>query len=241
MTISSEWDQFAAWSAALNVPITVEQVAQFTTYQQLLLEWNERMNLTAVREPAEIRIRHFLDSLSCARVTGNLNGRSLIDVGTGAGFPGLPLKILFPQLRLTLVESVAKKGQFLQAVVDALKLTDVIILAERAELLGQQPQHRQQYDWAVARAVAELRVLVEYLLPLCRVGGDMLAQKGEGVHMELQNAETAVRLLGGGLPELAEVMLPLREQLHYFVHIKKVEDTPEKYPRRAGMPAKRPL
>ncbi|MFZ1398536.1 MAG: 16S rRNA (guanine(527)-N(7))-methyltransferase RsmG, partial [Candidatus Promineifilaceae bacterium] len=171
MTVSTEWEQFAAWAASLGVPLTPEQVAQFAIYQQLLLDWNARMNLTAVREPAEIRLRHFLDSLSCARVTGDLNGRSLIDVGTGAGFPGLPLKILFPHMRLTLVESVAKKGQFLQAVVDALALEQVTIVAERAELLGQMPQHRQQYDWATARAVAELRTLVEFLLPLCRVGG----------------------------------------------------------------------
>ncbi|MCA9897022.1 MAG: 16S rRNA (guanine(527)-N(7))-methyltransferase RsmG [Ardenticatenaceae bacterium] len=241
MTQLTEWKQFADLAASLGASLTSEQVDQFALYQQLLLDWNERMNLTAVRDPAEIRVRHFLDSLSCARVMGDLNGRSLVDVGTGAGFPGLPLKILFPQLRLTLVESVAKKGQFLQAVVDALALDEVRILAERAEVLGQQPQHRQQYDWGVARAVAELRVLVEYLLPLCRVGGTMLAQKGEGVHEELKSAATAVRILGGSEPILADVALPEREQLHYFVTIKKVEDTPTKYPRRVGMPGKRPL
>lgn len=241
MTQLTEWKQFAAWAAVLGVSLTSEQVEQFALYQQLLLDWNERMNLTAVRDPAEIRVRHFLDSLSCARVMGDLNGRSLVDVGTGAGFPGLPLKILFPQLRLTLVESVAKKGQFLQAVVDALALDEVRILAERAEVLGQQPQHRQQYDWAVARAVAELRVLVEYLLPLCRVGGNMLAQKGEGVNEELKSAATAVLILGGSEPILAHIALPEREQLHYFVTIKKVEETPAKYPRRVGMPGKRPL
>lgn len=241
MIISADWEQFAAWAASLGVPLTPAQVNQFATYQRLLLDWNERMNLTAVREPADIRIRHFLDSLSCARVMGELNGRSLIDVGTGAGFPGLPLKIVFPQLRLTLVESVAKKGQFLQAVVDELALQEVTILTERAELLGQSARHRQQYDWAAARAVAELRTLLEYLLPLCRVGGTVLAQKGDGVHLEVEKAQTAVRLLGGGVPEVAEVTLPQREQPHYFVLIKKVGDTPEKYPRRAGMPAKRPL
>lgn len=241
MTISAEWGRFSAWANLLGATLSPEQVEQFIHYQELLLAWNERMNLTAVRDPAEIRVRHFLDSLSCARVMGDLNGRSLIDVGTGAGFPGLPLKILFPTLRLTLVESVAKKGQFLQAVVDALSLKDVTILAERAELLGQLPQHRQQYDWATARAVAELRVLAEYLLPLCRVGGQMLAQKGDGVHQELQNAATALRLLGGGVPQLAEVTLPQREQPHYFVIIEKVEETPKKYPRRVGIPGKRPL
>ena len=238
---TAEWEQFAAWADELDAPLSAAQIEQFMAYQALLLEWNGRMNLTAVREPAEIRLRHFLDSLSCARVMGDLNGRSLIDVGTGAGFPGLPLKILFPQLKLTLVESVVKKTHFLQAVVDALALNNVTILSERAELLGQLPQHRQQYDWAVARAVAELRVLVEYLLPLCAVGGSMLAQKGEGVVAELANAQAAIQLLGGGEPELAQVTLPERDQPHYFVTVKKIGETPQKYPRRVGIPAKRPL
>ena len=241
MTLANEWLEFSKWAEALGAPLTQTQVVQFEQYQTLLLDWNERMNLTAVRQPVEIRIRHFLDSLSCAQVTGDLNGRTLIDVGTGAGFPGLPLKILFPQLQLTLVESVAKKGQFLQAVIDELGLVNVTVLTERAEQLGQAPQHRQQYDWAVARAVAELRVLAEYLLPLCRVGGKLLAQKGTGVQEEVQNAADAIKVLGGGASELEEVTLPQREQPHYFVIIAKVADTPVKYPRRVGVPSKRPL
>lgn len=239
--MDSEWVQFSQWAQTLGAPLLPEQIVQFQQYEALLLDWNERMNLTAVRQPADIRIRHFLDSLSCVQVMGELNGRSLIDVGTGAGFPGLPLKILFPQLRLTLVESVAKKGQFLQAVVDELGLDNVTILAERAEVLGQQPQHRQQYDWAVARAVAELRVLVEYLLPLCCIGGQMLAQKGEGVHEELASARSAIVLLGGGEPQLASVTLPTREQPHYFLTIAKIGETTAAYPRRVGVPGKRPL
>lgn len=241
MTSDAEWEQFTAWATELGIPLSAAQVAKFAQYQALLLAWNARLNLTAVREPFEIRIRHFLDSLSCARVTGNLNGHSLIDVGTGAGFPGLPLKILYPHLKLTLVESVAKKGQFLQAVVDGLGLDGVVILTERVERLGQSPRYRQQYDWAVARAVAELRVLVEYLLPLCRVGGSMLAQKGEGVKDELGRARQAIKLLGGTEPALAQVMLPHRALPHYFVTVKKISETPQKYPRRVGVPAKRPL
>lgn len=241
MTLSAEWIEFSHWAEQIGVSLSQRQLLQFAQYQALLLDWNERMNLTAVREPAEMRIRHFLDSLSCARVMGELNGLSLIDVGTGAGFPGLPLKILFPQLKLTLVESVAKKGQFLQAVVAELALDDVTVLAERAEQLGQLPQHRQQYDWVVARAVAELRVLVEYLLPLCRIGGRMLAQKGEGVKEEIANAAEAIKLLGGSTPEIGQVTLPHREQLHYFVIINKLTETPAKYPRRVGVPSKRPL
>lgn len=238
---TAEWDQFSTWAEELGAPLSAVQIDQFIAYQALLLDWNARMNLTAVRDPAEIRLRHFLDSLSCAKVMGDLNGRSLIDVGTGAGFPGLPLKLLFPQLKLTLIESVAKKTYFLQAVVDALALDEVTILTDRAELLGQLPQHRQQYDWAVARAVAELRVLAEYLLPLCAVGGSMLAQKGEGVEAEIANAQAAIQILGGADPKLAQVILPQRDQPHYFVTVKKIGETPQKYPRRVGVPGKRPL
>ena len=241
MNLPLEWKQFGEWASQIGTPLTQLQIEQFGAYQSLLLTWNERMNLTAVRQPEAIRIRHFLDSLSCAKVTGNLDGRSLIDVGTGAGFPGLPLKILYPQLKLVLVESVAKKGLFLQTVADELGLEQVIVLTERAEQLGRVAQHRERYDWAVARAVAELRVLAEYLLPLCRIGGKMLAQKGSGVHDEIANAAKAIEILGGSQPEVAELLLPQREQPHYLVTVSKKVPTPENYPRRVGVPSKRPL
>ncbi|MCP4415726.1 MAG: 16S rRNA (guanine(527)-N(7))-methyltransferase RsmG [Chloroflexi bacterium] len=239
--LSAEWVQFGQRAAQLGVQLTEQQIAQFMQYEALLLLWNERMNLTAVRQPAEIRIRHFLDSLSCATVMGDLNGRSLIDVGSGAGFPGLPLKILVPAMKVTLVESVAKKGQFLQTVADELGLNDVTVLTERVEKLGQSSLHRQQYDWATARAVAILPVLAEYLLPLCKVGGSMLAQKGENVAVEVVAAGKAIELLGGGKSKTVSIKLPQREQLHYLLTVAKVANTPAKFPRRVGVPGKRPL
>ena len=231
--MTQDW---VAEAARLGLPLSAAQQAQFAAYEVLLLLWNERLNLTAVRTPEAIRHRHFFDSLSCGLVLGELNGRSLIDVGTGAGFPGLPLKLLYPELQLTLVESVGKKAAFLQTVVAELDLAGVTVVTERAETLGQQPAFREQFDWAVARAVAPLRVLVEYLLPLCRVGGQVLAQKGERAAEEVAEAETAVSLLGGG--NLRVQPAPLDG---HFVLIEKIVPTPAAYPRRPGMPSKRPL
>jgi 16S rRNA (guanine527-N7)-methyltransferase len=224
-----------------GLQLSAGQLVRFARYQELLLEWNRHINLTAIGDPAEIQVRHFLDSLSCARVMGRLEGKRLADVGTGAGFPGVPLKIYYPDLRLTLMESVAKKTRFLQLLVTELGLTDVTIVNERAEVLGQNPDHRERYDWVVARAVAEMRILVEYLLPLCHPGGHVLAQKGTGAEEETAAAVAAIKTLGGALPHLYPVQLPGVADLHHLVLIEKVDRTPSQYPRRAGIPSKRPL
>lgn len=232
--------EWYALTAVWGFPLSNEQVAQFEIYLRLLLEWNSQINLTAVREPEAIRERHFLDALSCAQVIRN-GDMALIDIGTGAGFPGLPLKILYPPMRLTLVESVAKKTRFLEAVVTELGLKDVAILAERAEALGQDKAHRQQYDWATARAVAEIRVLAEYLLPLCKVGGHMLAQKGVSGYEEAALAKSAIAQLGGGKPVFQVVQLPSKTEEHVLVVVPKTAVTPATYPRPIGVPGKRPL
>ncbi len=234
-------DELVAWGQPFGLSLTPGQIEQFRIYESLLLEWNERISLTAIRDPREIRIRHFLDSLTCATATGDLGGRSLIDIGSGAGFPGLPLKILFPSLRLILVDSVAKKARFLELVAGELGLRDVIVVAERAEVLGRDTAFREQFDWAAARAVAELRILVEYLLPLCRVGGAMLAQKGESATSEASAAAPAIEQLGGGAARLSAVQLPDTDPLHHLIVVPKIRPTDGRYPRRAGVPVKRPL
>jgi 16S rRNA (guanine527-N7)-methyltransferase len=225
----------------LGLRLTSRQLAMMSLYEQELLTWNARFNLTAIRETETIRSKHFLDSLSCLTALREAPPSSLIDIGTGAGFPGIPLKIVIPNVKLTLVESVAKKAEFCQRVVDILKLDGVQVLTARAEEVGQMSQHRQQYDWAIARAVAAMPVLVEYLLPLVRVGGRILAQKGESGPAEAQVAEYAIRVLGGCLRQIYPVSLPGVVDERYLVVIDKVAATPPLYPRRVGLPAKKPL
>ena len=228
-------DIATSWGLALSDA----QLAQFQLYADELRRWNERVNLTAISDPQGIAVRHFLDSLRCGLLWGDAPA-ALIDIGTGAGFPGLPLKLLRPTLALTLVESVAKKVAFLQEMVVLLDLTDVTIIVGRAEEVGRDPQHRERYDVAAARAVADLRVLAEYCLPLCRVGGRFLAPKGERVADELAQAEGAIARLGGALREVSPVALPGVEP-RTIVVVDKVAPTPPAYPRSVGVPARRPL
>lgn len=233
--------ELLAEAAALGLDLSSRQIAQFDRYQELLQSWNRRISLTTVDDPAGIRTRHFLDSLTCATVTGDLNSQRLIDVGAGAGFPGIPLNILYPRLDLTLVESVTKKVTFLNVVLEALSMTGAEVIDARAEAVGQMAQHRQQYDWAVARAVASLNVLVEYLLPLCRIGGRVLAMKSARAQAEAEEARHAIVTLGGAEPQFHPIRLPGRAETSYLVTIEKIAPTPQTYPRRSGIPAKRPL
>ena len=224
-----------------NVHITGRQVMSLITYEKELLEWNQKFNLTAIRDVESIRVKHFLDSLSCVLAWQGTPPNNLIDVGTGAGFPGLALKILYPNMKLTLIESVGKKAMFCQHIVSVLGLEHVNVVQARAEDLGHQPQHREKYDWAVARAVANLSVLSEYLLPLVERNGMMLAQKGESGPAEAQSAEHAIKILGGKLKQLIPVNLPGVADDRYLVVVEKAAATPHNYPRKTGIPAKTPL
>jgi len=224
-----------------NVHITGRQVISLITYEKELLEWNRKFNLTAIRDVESIRVKHFLDSFTCVLAWQGTPPHRLIDVGTGAGFPGLALKILYPNMKLTLVESVGKKAMFCQHIVSVLGLEHVNVIQARAEDLGHNPQHREKYDWAVARAVANLSAWSEYLLPLVERHGTMLAQKGESGPAEAQSAEKAMKLLGGKLEQLIPVNLPGVADDRYLVLVDKVAATPHKYPRKPGIPAKTPL
>jgi 16S rRNA (guanine527-N7)-methyltransferase len=225
----------------LGLRLSGAQLAALQIYEKELLEWNTRINLTAIRKPEEIRTKHFLDSLSCLCVMRDISIDRVIDIGTGAGFPGLPLRIYYPSMRLTLVDSVGKKAEFCRHIVKTLGLEGVEIIQERAESVGHMLAHRQQYDWALARAVADLRVLAEYLLPFLRVGGAMIAMKGESAYAEAHATEHAVQVLGGHLRRVIPLQLPGVVEERYLVVIDKVAATPSGYPRRVGVPAKHPL
>lgn len=225
-----------------NLTLTETQLNAFETYSRELIAWNRHTNLTRIIEPDEVVVKHFLDSLSVYRILADLSPTiSMIDVGSGAGFPGLPLKIVLPDIQLTLLESTAKKTAFLQHMVETLRLTGVTVLIARAEEVGQQETYREQYDVAVARAVSALSVLVEYTLPLVKVGGVVIAQKGQSPTQEIEAAASALATLGGEVSQTLPIEIPGLEEVRHLVVIQKINHTPPKYPRRPGMPAKRPL
>jgi 16S rRNA (guanine527-N7)-methyltransferase len=224
-----------------GIHLTDRQVALLMSYESELLAWNDQFNLTAIRDAEGIRTKHFLDSFSCVLAWKENIPRRLIDIGTGAGFPGIPLKILYPSLQLTLVESIGKKAAFCQHIIEMLNLENAEVIAARAEAVGQMPAHRESYDWAVARAVAKLPVLAEYLLPLIQIEGAMLAQKGASGPVETHTCEKALRILGGRVRHLMPVILPGVAEERFLVVVDKVAATPPQFPRKTGIPVKTPL
>ena len=230
----------ASGAREFDLDLSPAQLDQFARYAELLIDWNLRFNLTSIADPRDIVIKHFLDSLSAARSipAGPIK---LMDVGAGAGLPGLPLKIARPEITLTLVEATRKKCDFLKAVADDLHLSAVQVVNARAEDAGRMEDHREQYDIAIARAVADLPVLIEYLLPFVKIGGFAVAQKSREAADELDRADTAILLLGGLSSEIISVHVPGLNEERTLILIEKITATSDEYPRRTGVPAKKPL
>lgn len=228
-------------AALFDIQLTQEQAAQFDAYSRELLAWNAHTNLTAITAPEAIQVRHFLDSLSIARAVQLRPGMRLIDVGAGAGFPGLPLRIAFPGIHVTLMEATGKKVAFLDHVIAMLKLDGAETLRARAEEAGQDPKYRASYDLVLARAVARLPSLLEYLLPLAQVGGYCIAMKGKTAREEAEGSAKALATLGGRLKGIVTVNLPDVSEKHHLVVVEKVAHTPAMYPRRPGIPTQKPL
>lgn len=219
--------------------LTQEMQQQFEDYMKLLLEWNEKINLTAITEEDDIILKHFADSLTISKYIKE--GKSVVDVGTGAGFPGIPLKIAREDVNVTLVDSLNKRLLFLQDVIEKLGLQKVQTLHFRAEEFGQNKKYRESFDIATSRAVANLSTLVEYLLPLVKVGGICICMKGSEVKEELEESKKAIQILGGEIEKIEEFTLPESDIKRNIVIIRKKSSTPKKYPRKPGTPAKEPI
>ena len=235
-------EKLKAGAEKLGLKLGEKELAQFQTYYEELIDWNKRMNLTSITHYEQVQINHFLDALTVNLVwKAELQHSWVIDVGTGAEIPGLPLKIVFPQIHLVLLEATAKKASFLSHIVKKLDLSDVETVVGRAEEMAHHDQYREQFNIVLSRAVAELATLVELTLPFCAIGGLVIAHKKGDMQQEITRAETAIGLLGGRLKEVRPVTLPEFPDNRSLVVIEKVSLTPEKYPRRPGMPEKRPL
>jgi len=229
-----------------GIPLAADLLQAFVRYAEMLIDWNTRINLTAITDPEGIVIRHFLDSLTILPMVDREQARigahqlSLVDVGTGAGFPGLPVRMVRPELSLTLLDSLQKRVKFLDAVIGELSLDQVTTVQSRAEDAGCDKRYREQFDIATARAVASLPVLAEYVLPFVRVGGLMIAMKGQKQD-EIGEAANALRILGGQIESLDTFLLHDSEMTRTLVQIRKIMPTPSRFPRKAGLPERRPL
>lgn len=227
----------------LHLELSKKQILQFISYYELLIDWNSRMNLTAITEFEDVLKKHFIDSLSLISAVSDLAQKQydLIDVGTGAGFPGIPLKIAFPNLKITLLDSLNKRIQFLNEVICKLELQDIEAVHGRAEDFAKPDQFRERFDLCVSRAVANLATLSEYCIPFVKPGGFFISYKSEKVNVELEEAKKAISVLGGNFQKNIEFLLPHSDITRNFIVIQKKNKTPLKYPRKAGLPSKEPI
>jgi len=224
-----------------GIQLTDKQLKQFDLYYDLLIDWNKKVNLTAITEKKEVYLKHFFDSITPSFYIDFEQVKTVCDIGAGAGFPSIPLKICFPHLHITIVDSLNKRINFLEQLIDTLDLNHIQLVHGRAEDIGQQKEHRAYYDLVTARAVARMSVLSEYCLPLCKIGGTFIALKGASASEESADAKKAINVLGGEYKEEHQFTLPIEESERSIVVINKVRNTPKKYPRKAGTPAKTPI
>lgn len=222
----------------IEIELTKKQIEKYYNYMNLLLEWNEKINLTAIIDPKEIILKHFVDSLTIAKYIKD--DEKLIDVGTGAGFPGIPLSIVKENTDIVLLDSLNKRINFLEEVKENLKLENITTIHGRAEEFGKNKKERETYDIATSRAVAPLNILLEYLLPLVKVGGRAICMKGSNIE-EVENAKNALEILGGQIEKIEEITLPNSDIKRNIIIVKKVKNTPLKYPRKPGTPSKEPI
>lgn len=233
-------DQFIYLAEKMDISLTEEQGMKFYEYMNLLIEWNQKMNLTAIVEPEDIILKHFIDSITVNKYIES-GDNNAIDIGTGAGFPGIPIKIIYPNMDITLLDSLQKRIVFLEEVCRQLNLEKINCIHARAEEMSIKVEYREQYSIAVSRAVARLNVLVEYMIPFVKKGGKCICMKGPNLKEELEEAKKAIEVLGGEIEQVENIRLPKSDIERNIIVIRKVKNTPNQYPRKNGQVSKQPI